>query len=374
MRGAAALLAATAIWLPCLHWCFRPALAGERSQALAKRQLAQLDDAALGAAALAPARAANPEWDLMGQTFVAWALANDALRNPAEANAAVKRIDRMLASILAVERRRGFRAYLLPYAEGPYAVQPDRSLFVDSEVALTAALRRLVRDDDEAIRTLSRERIEVMAAAMRRAPLGLVESYPHEGWTFDHAVALAAIRVVDRLDGSDHRDVIARVLATMRTRLRDPQSGLVASSFTPAGAVLDGPEGSTLWMTLHCLAAVDEPFARAQYAIARRELGRSFLGFAWASEWPASRRGARDIDSGAVVPLLDVSAGSSGLAFVAAATFGDGDFLRELGTTLELGAFPIDDRHGRRYAASNQVGDAVLLYAAKLGPAWERVR
>ena len=73
-----------------------------------------------------------------------------------------------------------------------------------------------------------------------------------------------------------------------------------------------------------------------------------------------------------MVPLLDVSAGSSGLAFVGAAGFGDGAYLRQLGTTLRFAAFPVDG--GKRYAASNQVGDAVLLYALELGPAWEKAR
>jgi hypothetical protein len=79
------------------------------------------------------------------------------------------------------------------------------------------------------------------------------------------------------------------------------------------------------------------------------------------------------VDSGAVIPGLDVSAGGSGLAFIGAASFGDAELFRELRTTLDFAAFPARDDRGLRYCASNQVGDAVLLYAAVLGPLWDRV-
>ena len=56
----------------------------------------------------------------MGRTFVAWALANWALREPAHADQALRGIDRTLEEILQKEREQGFRAFLLPYARGTY--------------------------------------------------------------------------------------------------------------------------------------------------------------------------------------------------------------------------------------------------------------
>src|SRR5262249_45104204 len=195
-----------------------------------------------------------------------------------------------------------------------------------------------------------------------------------EWWALDDGVGLAALRLADSLDGSDPRALAKSWIAVAHAKLTDARTGLLVSSYTLDGHVLDGPEGSTLWMTIHCLALVDEPFARDQYERARRELGAGLLGFGWAREWPRSWQGGRDVDSGPVVPLLDVSAGSSGLAFVAASTFDDRVLLSKLRTTLDFAAFPVDDGHGARYAASNQVGDAVLLYSMLLGPAWERAR
>jgi len=94
--------------------------------------------------------------------------------------------------------------------------------------------------------------------------------------------------------------------------------------------------------------------------------------FGYAYEWPGGT-GHDDVDSGPIIPLLNLSAGSTGLAFVGAATFGDREYLAALYRSLELGAFPVYDALGVRYCASNTVGDAVLLYSMALGPAWDKI-
>jgi hypothetical protein len=81
-----------------------------------------------------------------------------------------------------------------------------------------------------------------------------------------------------------------------------------------------------------------------------------------------------DVDSGAIVPLLDASAGSSGLAVLGASAFGDDEFRDALMCSLDLAAMPHDDSGGRRYLASNRVGDAVLFDALAFGPLLRKVR
>ena len=70
----------------------------------------------------------------------------------------------------------------------------------------------------------------------------------------------------------------------------------------------------------------------------------------------------------------NISPSSSGLALVAAASFEDDRFLTALLRSLEFAAFPVRDETGLRYAASSQLGDAVLLYALTAGPLWEEVK
>ena len=150
-------------------------------------------------------------------------------------------------------------------------------------------------------------------------------------------------------------------MAHAKAHLVEPRTGLLVSSYAVDGATLDGPEGSSIWMSATNLFELDEAFARDQWQRARKELGVTFLGFGWAREWPAGVVARPDVDSGPIIPVLAASAGSSGLAFLGASAFGDTAFLDALFSSIELAGFR--ERATGRYRASNEVGDAVLLYA-----------
>jgi hypothetical protein len=377
----AALAVATLLWLPCLHFFFTPQAAvwhsdrgiAPRAQELAERHLQLWTDPALKRREIGRMRRSNAEWNFMGRTFLVWSLAEMALREPAEQARYLPVMDTIIEETLRLEREHGQTFFLMPYARGqPYVEQPMRSLFVDGEIALMLASRRLVADKED-YHPLLQERVKVMLERLQRNDQLIAESYPDECWMFDHAVALAAIRASDRLDGTDHSAFIRGWLAAAKKNLTDPATGLLISSFTTRGVALDGPEGSTIWMVAHLLRVVDADFAADQYRRARHELGRTFLGFGWSREWPRSWTGPMDVDSGAVIPVVEASAGGSGMAFIGASSFGDADFLSALHTALEFAAFPIRKDGRLKYAASNQVGDAALLYACVLGPLWQRI-
>jgi hypothetical protein len=370
--GLVTLALAGAIWLPLVHVAFGRS-DGERARGLMARHVRLWNDPATRRREVAKMRATNAEWDFMGRSFVVWAMANHVLAEPASKAEVLPAMDAIIDETLRAERERGLYFFLMPYARGkPWIDEPARSQFVDGEIALMLGMRREVEDRDDYKKLLT-ERVGVMEARMRRSPVLSAESYPDECWTFCNTVSLAAMRVADHLDGSDHAALLADWVKRAKAKLTDPRTGLLVSSYTVDGRVLDGPEGSSIWMAAHALQIVDAEFAADQYARARRELGRGAFGFGWAAEWPASWRGARDVDSGPVIPFLDVSAGSSGLAFVSAAGFGDRDYLARLGATLDFAGFPVERGGGLQYAAGNQVGDAVLLYAMELGPMWRRI-
>ena len=159
-----------------------------------------------------------------------------------------------------------------------------------------------------------------------------------------------------------------------KQKLVHRESGMLITSFTTDGTPLDGPEGSTIWMVAHSLQLIDEDFARDQYQRARKELGEITLGFGYAHEWPKSWKGRADIDSGPIIPVFEISAGSSGIAFIGASSFEDEKFLTSLAATLDFAGFPSRKNGRLKYCASNQVGDAALLYAATLGPLWQKVK
>lgn len=380
----AALMAlglAAVIWLPCLHLFFRKPVSrfyqnegvSPMARQLAARHLQLWTDPALRKAELEKMRSSNAEWDFMGRTFLVLSLANMGLREPAAGTQYLPVIDQIIQETVRIEQQDGFRSFLMPYARShPYKIQPERSLFIDGEIALMMAARRMLEEREDYRQPMT-DRLRQIEDRWNANPIMAAESYPDECWTFDHCVALAAFKMADRLDGTDHSDLCRRWIAVAREKLVDQQTGLLVSSYDTRGLAMDGPEGSTIWMVVHCLQAVDESFATEQYQRARQQLGRITLGFGYGVEWPSSWQGPRDIDSGAVIPFFEVSAGSSGMAFIAASSFGDRDFLQSLAATLDMAAFPRRE-HGRlKYCASNQVGDAALLYAAVQGPLWRRL-
>jgi len=329
--AALSLLVAMAVWLPALRFFFEPAAIDGASlppatDALARRFAAQWSgdqpkgDQPKGdqrsPADLAWARRVNPEWDFMARTYQVLSFVNLALRQPDRRDAHLAVIDTIIDDTLRLERDQGMHYFLLPYAKRrPFVVQPERSIFIDGEIALMLGARRLLAERED-YRLAHRKRVEGMVAQMEQSPVLSGESYPNECWTFCNTVALASIRMADVLDDSavDHHDLIQRWLQTAREKLVHPDTGLLVSSYTPDGQWLDGPEGSTIWMVAHALQLVDEDFARDQYERARAELGQQWLGFGSAREWPRSWRGPQDVDSGLILAGLDISAGSSGLA------------------------------------------------------------
>jgi hypothetical protein len=131
-----ALAAGEAVALPSAHLAFRRPRAeivassgvAPMADALAASQLAIWQGDVDGA--LAKARGANPEWDLMHRTFFAIALANLAEREPTRRAAYVPVVDRILTDTRAAVATNGATTFLLPYAHAPPV---DRS---GAEVAL----------------------------------------------------------------------------------------------------------------------------------------------------------------------------------------------------------------------------------------------
>jgi hypothetical protein len=379
--GLAALAVAAAIWIPSVRFFVRPGVDAHfsaggvppRADELAARHLRLWLDPKARAVEIGKMRASNAEWDFMGRTFLVLSLANMSLRDTNRAAAYVPVMDAILDETLRLEREQGMYVFLMGYARGGrYVAQPERSLFVDGEIAMMLAARRLVAERAD-YRPLLRERVGAMIAAMRQSQVLLAESYPDECWMFDHAMALAAMRASDALDGTDHRPFAREWLDTARRKLTHPATGLLCSSLNTAGVACDGPEGSTIWWVAHGLQIVDRAFAADQYARAKKELAREVFGFAFAREWPPSWHGPTDVDSGPIIPGLEASAGSSGLAFVGASAFGDREYLQKLLASVYLAGFPVRRRGELKFCASNQVGDAVLLYAMTLGPLWQEI-
>ncbi len=384
LRSLAALAVATAVWIPNLHRFFDVDGAqakrdgGEMRGALVTRARTSSTVAVTQTQAM---RAVNPEWDFMTRTYEVLAYSNLALveNDPARRAAWVTNIDRTIDATLDSERQHGAKSFMLRYASAaPFLDEAARSLFIDGELLLMISARVFVAGPREGLREEATSRAVHVEGAMRRSPSLSGESYPNECWTFCNTTALAALAVYDRAFGGDasprHAELGRAWTAYAREHLVERSTGLLVASYTRDGRVLDGPEGSSIFMSAHNLLLIDEPFARDQYARARRELGATAFRFGWAREWPKTAPGRADVDSGPIVPFVEASAGASGHAILGASAFGDDAWLGSLFTSLELFGMPARKDGALRYRGSNAVGDAVLLYAVTYGPLWNEVR
>lgn len=368
------LALAVAVTLGSLRLFFR--VGAEEAGAPLQRRLLEGWEAPrrLGAEEEARLDRVNPEWVLMSRMFTALTFASLAAANPSERARYAAAIDRIVRTTMAETEAGGTRRFLLPYGRDAAFVDGEgRSLFVDGEIALMLAAVELV-DGGPARAAAAELWVRRVREQIERGPALLGESYPDEAWMFCNAVALAAIRLHDIAQGNGeaHAALFTRWVANARAHLVDPATGILVSRLRYDGSAMEGAEGSTIWLVADMLLLVDEGFAREQYALAREALGRSFLGFAWSREWPASRPSRDDIDSGPTIPIVGANAGASGLAIVGAKAFGDEAFLAGLLTSLQFAGFPT--RGGSRYAAGNLVADAVIAYGTSTGPLWALAR
>ncbi|MEI6809750.1 MAG: hypothetical protein WCN95_13595, partial [bacterium] len=378
-----ALIIAAGIWLPCLHLLFKQDVSAffadrgipPKAKAIAARQIKLWSNPELRAVEIGKMRGSNAEWDFMARTYFVLSLANMAIRDPSGKADYLKIMDCIIEETISLEKKNGIYYFLMDYARaGRFISTNKRSLFQDGEIALMVASRRMVEEKSEYVPIL-RERVEFLLKSMQESPVLTGESYPDECWIFCNAIALDVIRMADVLDGTDHAAFLDKWMATAKLKLIDDSTGLLISSCSFDGTIDNGPEGSSIWMIAHCLQIIDHNFAKDQYRHAKAALARNVLGFGYAVEWPRAWKGQKvpDVDSGPIIPILDISAGSSGMAFLGAASFSDREYLSALLTSLTMGGLPVERNGHLRYCASNQVGDAVLLYSMVQGPLWRDV-
>lgn len=324
-------------------------------------------------------RALNPEWDLMSRMFTVLGIANLAVEAPEKQRGEYLRtMDRIIKDTEQTIRENGFTSFLMAYGRGArtWGQMPPRSLFVDGEVALILGARRMVEDNADLKRRFQ-DLIRFVDERMRNGTVLCAESYPNECWLFCNSVALAALRMSDRLDGTRHEAFFEKWVGQAKARLIDASNGGLISTFALDGTPLmvgHGVEGSSLWLAAHMLQVVNADFARTQYDVAVQTLQGDFMGFSYSREWPKGVGPMADIDSGPSIPFLGASASASGLALVASRSFGDRTCYRRMMASLNLVGFPVRRAGGLSYAAANEVGDAVAFYAASSGPLWEKLR
>jgi hypothetical protein len=200
-----------------------------------------------------------------------------------------------------------------------------------------------------------------LAAAFAKRFTPFLESYPGKAWPVDSVVAIASLRLHDRLRPARFADVRSRWREQVLARL-DPATGLIPHRVEPkAGTPTEGARGSSQALLLRFLVEIDPDFGADHY----RRFRAHFVPSAWllpgTREYPIGQDGSSDVDSGPL--FLGVSLSASAVSIAPAGLFGD-DGLAEpylhFGEALGL---PLAWNGERRYLAGLlPIADAFYVY------------
>lgn len=227
----------------------------------------------------------------------------------------------------------------------------------------------LVAPDARALDEVARFQSDcaALAQAFDHSVTPFLTAYHGQAWPVDSVVAIAALRLHDKLFPAQHTAVIERWLAAAQERL-DPVTGLLPHRVDPlSGEPLEGARGSSQSVIARFLLEIDPAWGRSQYDLFRQHFIRPFLGAPGVLEYPAGVTGRGDVDSGPLLYGFSASATVVGLG--AAQVHGDREVADALIRAAEAVGLPLRWGGAKCYAFGLlPVGDAFLVWAKNARP------
>ena len=204
----------------------------------------------------------------------------------------------------------------------------------------------------------------ITATLMRRyenSKYMLLQTYRNEVYPADNCLAIASIGLHGKATGTDHSQLLDRIIENFREVCIDEESGLVFQSINNhSGKPIDEPRGSGTAFGLYFLSFVDQELASELYQAARKELAGNVIGFGLMQEYPASSPGGfGDVDSGPVIMNFGVS--PTGFMIAGTRIFGDRDYFKQLYRTSVLFGAPLDSGDDWEYVTGGPLGNAIMF-------------
>ncbi|MEV6221402.1 hypothetical protein AB0M13_07100 [Nocardia fluminea] len=232
---------------------------------------------------------------------------------------------------------------------------------------LRGAILSLDPSDTAAVQRFSTHSA-VIAQAFSASGTPFLQAYRGQAWPVDSTVAIASLRLHDKLFGAQYAGVIDRWLEQAEARL-DPETGLLPHQVSPTdGSMLTGARATSQTAILRFLPEIDPAFARGQYARYRDRFVAYPGGFGPAvREFPKGVDGSGDVDSGPLVAGISLSA--TVVALGAARMNGDSALAAAIGSEGELIGLPVDLPWSKRYAFGLlPIGDAFVVWSSTARP------
>ncbi|MFL6075394.1 MAG: hypothetical protein ACJ73S_18545 [Mycobacteriales bacterium] len=210
-----------------------------------------------------------------------------------------------------------------------------------------------------------------LAAAFARSPSPYLPSLPDQVWPADSVVAMAALRLHDRVRGQSRYAGLARRWVTSVERHLDVATGLLPHRTDTAGAALEPPRGSSQVVVQRFLPEIDPVFARRQYSRFRDTFVRLVAGVPAVREYPKGTRGHGDADSG---PMLFGATLTGTMAAIGPALeHRDRDLADATLAAVEGAAMPLTFGDSKRYALGlRPLADAWLVWGKTALPLPDR--
>ncbi|MEV0682870.1 hypothetical protein AB0I35_03290 [Nocardia sp. NPDC050378] len=232
---------------------------------------------------------------------------------------------------------------------------------------LRGAILSLDSSDSAQVQRFS-EHSQEIAQAFAASDTPFLQAYRGQAWPVDSTVAIASLRLHDKLFGARHSAVIERWSEQARTRL-DPATGLLPHQVSAVdGSTASGSRATSQTVIHRFLPDIDPEFAASQYSLYRDQFLTYPAGFGPAlREYPHGVDGNGDVDSGPLIAGISLSA--TVVAQGAARVNGDDALARALAAEGELLGLPIDLPGSKRYAFGLfPIGDAFVAWSSTARP------
>lgn len=190
-----------------------------------------------------------------------------------------------------------------------------------------------------------------------------LESYPGKAWPADAVVAMASLCLHDRLIGPKHRELIARWVVQVRSRL-DERVLIPHEWDVDHDRVAQGARGSSQALMNAFLPGIDTVLATHQYMWYRKWFLVQPMGMPVLREHPHGIRTGGDIDSG---PLIFGVGGAATLVNAAAARANDEAIQAHVADGVTEGlAFASEGNERRYFFGAMPIADLFIAWGRSI--------
>ncbi len=188
------------------------------------------------------------------------------------------------------------------------------------------------------------------------------QSYDELAWPADAMPGIAALRLSDKISGTEYDSYILEWMNEVKIRLTG-ESALVPHSVKVSdGIELESARGASQALILRFLYDIDPGFGMRQYRIFRQKYTIWRFGFPCIREYAVNDTGSGDIDSGPIV--FDVGPAATIVASGTARWYGDTDLASGLYSSIEMGGMPLHLGDERYYLFGKMpIGDIFIVWS-----------